>query len=59
LLPYSWYNIEVAAYTVEYGRAENVTARTMELGKLFLHMWYCRKRDVQTDCGCIDIINSS
>jgi hypothetical protein len=35
LLPYSWYNIEVAAYTVEYGRAENVTGQTMELGKLF------------------------
>jgi hypothetical protein len=35
LLPYSWYNVEVAAYTVEYGRAENVTAQTMELGKLF------------------------
>lgn len=35
LLPYSWYNVEVAAYTIEYGRAANVIERTMELGKLF------------------------
>jgi hypothetical protein len=35
LLPYSWYNVEVTAYTVEYGRAENKTGHTKELGKLF------------------------
>jgi hypothetical protein len=40
LLPYSWYSVEVAAYTVQYGRAVNVTGHTMELGKLFGHMWY-------------------
>jgi hypothetical protein len=35
LLPYSWYNVEVAAYTVEYGRAVKTSAHTQELGKLF------------------------
>ena len=35
LLPYSLYNVEVSAYTVQYGRAANVTGHTMELGKLF------------------------
>jgi hypothetical protein len=35
LLPYSMYIVEVAANTVEYGGAESVTGRTLELGKLF------------------------
>jgi hypothetical protein len=35
LLPYSWYIVEVAAYTVRYGRAAVITVHTMSLGKLF------------------------
>ena len=35
LLPYSWYYVQVAAYTVDYGRAADVNGCTMELGKLF------------------------
>ena len=35
LLPYSWYNVEVAAYNVEYGRATEISVHTQELGKLF------------------------
>jgi hypothetical protein len=35
LLPYSLYSVEVSAYSVQYGRAANVSGHTMELGKLF------------------------
>jgi hypothetical protein len=35
LLPYSWYSVEVAAYTVEYGRAAVIEGKTEWLGKLF------------------------
>jgi len=35
LLPYSSYSVEVAAYTVQYGRAAVITGHTMLLGKLF------------------------
>jgi hypothetical protein len=38
-LPYSWYIVDVAAYTVEYGRTVEITASTLELGKLFSNMW--------------------
>ena len=39
LLPYSSYIVEVAAYTVQYGRAAVITGHTMLLGKLFWNMW--------------------
>jgi len=35
LLPYSWYRVEVAAYTVQFGRAAVVYGYTMWSGKLF------------------------
>jgi hypothetical protein len=35
LLPYSWYSVQVAAYTVQYGSAAVTTEHTMSLGKLF------------------------
>jgi len=35
LLPYSWYSVEVAAYTVQFGRAAVITGNTLWLGKLF------------------------
>jgi hypothetical protein len=35
LLPYSWYGVEVAAYTIEYGTAALITGQTLALGKLF------------------------
>jgi len=35
LLPYSWYRVEVAAYTVQFGRATVTTEYTAWLGKLF------------------------
>jgi hypothetical protein len=35
LLPYSWYSVEVAAYTVLFGRAAVIKEHTVCLGKLF------------------------
>jgi len=35
LLPYSQYIVEVAAYTVQYGRAAVIGGYTLGLGKLF------------------------
>jgi hypothetical protein len=49
LLPYSWYDVTVAAYTVKNGTGARITAHTLELGNLYnlCIIFKGKKKDIQ------------